>query len=305
MSTLAPLLRSVRATVPSREVSGVAETGVPGVVFFWIDTPTPRSPLLYAPGIVILGQGRKVGFLGGRTYTYDADTCLVLGVPVPFECASHGTPEEPLLGIRLTLDLGSLHSLVARFAGRLGLDPLERPSRLHGVEPLRMQGDLLDATERLLRCLADPIDRAVVGPAAVEEIVYRVLRSEHGRVLYALTQHQTPYAQVAQALERIHADCSEALSVEDLARTSGMAVSSFHRAFKEVTGETPLQYLKKVRLLKAKGLIVFDGKRVDEAAHAVGYASPSQFSREFKRYFNVPPSEARSLPYSDGLPMPA
>ncbi|MCA9691550.1 MAG: AraC family transcriptional regulator [Nannocystaceae bacterium] len=305
MSTLAPLLRAFRDTIPSRARSGVAETGVPGVIFFWIDEPTPRSPLLYDAGVVIVGQGHKVGYLGGRRYHYDADTCLVIGVPVPFECESYGTPKEPLLGLRLNVDLGALHSLVARAAGRLGFDPSASPSIHSGVEPLQMEGPLLDATARLLTSLEDPMDRQVVGPAAVEEILYRVLRSTHGRVLYTLTQHQTPYANVARALERIHGDYRESLPVEDLARESGMGVSSFHRAFKEVTGETPVQYLKKIRLLKAKGLLVFEGKRVDEAAYEVGYASPSQFSREFKRYFQVSPSEAQSLPYSDAVQVPA
>ncbi|MCB9546946.1 MAG: AraC family transcriptional regulator [Myxococcales bacterium] len=296
MAVLAPLLSAFRATIPSREPSGVAETGVPGVLFFWIDAPTPRSPLLYDTGIVILGQGRKVGYLGGREYHYDADTCLVLGVPVPFECASFGTPAEPLLGIRLNVDLGLLHRLVARLASKPA-DPIHG-----GVEPLRMQGPLLDAAARLVASLTDPLDRQIVGVAAMEEIVYRVLRSEHGRVLYTLTQHQTPYAHIAGALERIHGDFQQPLAIEDLARESAMGVSSFHRAFKEVTGDTPLQYIKKIRLLKAKSLLVFEGRRVEEAAYDVGYASPSQFSREFKRYFQVSPSEASSLPYSDGLP---
>ena len=78
-----------------------------------------------------------------------------------------------------------------------------------------------------------------------------------------------------------------------------MSVSTFHRAFKQTTGESPLQYLKKIRLLKAKGLLVFEGARVEEAAFKVGYVSASQFSREFKSYFNVPPSLAQSLPYND------
>ena len=97
----------------------------------------------------------------------------------------------------------------------------------------------------------------------------------------------------------MHRDYRESLNVEELARESGMSASSFHRAFKAVTGESPLQYLKKTRLLKAKAALVFEGMRVEEAAYEVGYASPSQFSREFKRYFQVPPSEAQSLPYSD------
>ena len=301
MSVLAPLLRAFRRTIPSRGPSGVAATGVPGVLFFWIDEHTARSPLLYDPGIVIVGQGHKEGYLGERTFHYDAETCLVLGVPLPFECESHGTPEEPLLGVRITVDLPALHALVARFSGKLGLE-LREPLALHsGVEPLRMEGPLLDATARLLGCLADPLDRQIVGPAAVEEILYRVLRSEHGRVLYALTQHQSPYANVARALEVIHRDYPTPLAVEDLAKECAMGVSSFHRAFKQVTDETPLQYLKKVRLLKAKGLLILEGKRVDETAFEVGYASPSQFSREFKRYFHVPPSAAQTLPYSDTL----
>ena len=92
MSTLASLLTAFRRTIPSREPSGVAQTGVPGVVVFWIDRPAPRSPLLYDTGVVIVGQGDEEGFLGGRTFRYDAESCLVLGVPVPFECASYGTP---------------------------------------------------------------------------------------------------------------------------------------------------------------------------------------------------------------------
>jgi len=118
-------------------------------------------------------------------------------------------------------------------------------------------------------------------------------------VLSALTQHHTPYASISRALERMHEGYRESLAVEDLAKEVAMSISSFHRAFKQVTGDSPLQYLEKLRLLKAKGLLVLEGARVDEAAYDVGYVSASQFSREFKRYFNVPPSEARSLPYSD------
>lgn len=162
-----------------------------------------------------------------------------------------------------------------------------------------MEGSLLAATTRLIESFSDPMDRQVIGPAAVDEIVYRVLRGEQGHVLYALTQHHTPYASVARSLERMHKDYRDSLPVEELAKESAMSVSSFHRAFKQVTGDSPLQYLKKLRLLKAKGLLVFDGVRVDEAAYSVGYASASQFSREFKSYFQVPPSEARTLPYSD------
>jgi AraC-like DNA-binding protein len=299
MSTLAPLLRELRSTLRDPGESGVAPTGVPGVTFFWAGEPVPRAPLLYSAGIVIIGQGHKVGYLGDRRFVYDAETCLVLGVPVPFECETHATPDEPLLGIRIDVDLAALHGLVGRFGGRLELEKRGRPTAASGVEPVQMEGPLLAATRRLLESLRDPMDRQVVGPAAVEEILYRVLRGEQGRVLYDLTRHHTPYSGVARALERMHGDYRDSLSVDELARESAMGVSSFHRAFKEITGDSPVQYLKKIRLLKAKGLLALEGSRVNEAAYAVGYASPSQFSREFKRYFRVPPSEAATLPYSD------
>lgn len=269
------------------------------MTFFWNEQPVPRAPLLYDAGIVIVAQGRKVGFLGDRRFEYDADSCLVLGVPVPFECEVSASPDEPLLGIRIDIDIAALHVLAARFRGRLGSDERSGGAPRAGVEPVHMDGPLLDASRRLIESLRDPMDRQVVGPLAVDEILYRVLRGAQGHVLYALTQHHTPYASIARALERIHKDYRSSLPVEQLAKDSAMSVSAFHRAFKQVTGDSPLQYLKKLRLLKAKGLLVFEGARVDEAAYSVGYVSPSQFSREFKSYFRVPPSEARSLPYGD------
>ncbi|MCA9673231.1 MAG: AraC family transcriptional regulator [Myxococcales bacterium] len=299
--TLAPLLEAYRRSRDTRAESGVLDVGVPGVIFFWNDQPVPRSPLLYNAGIVIIGQGHKIGYLGGRRFEYDADSCLVLGVPVPFECEVSASPARPLLGIRIDVDLTALHGLVGRLRGRLQLDEHGEGAAHGGVEPVRMEGPLLDATKRLIECFDDPLDRQVIGSTIVDEIIYRVLKGPQGHVLYALTQHHTPYASVARALERIHKDYRETLAVEDLAKESAMSVSSFHRAFKRVTGESPLQYLKKLRLLKAKGLLVFDGLRVEEAATDVGYASASQFSREFKRYFKVPPSEAERLPYSDAV----
>jgi len=296
MSTLSPLLRELQGTHPGNSPSGAAATRVPGVEFFWSTERIPRTPLLYRPGIVIIGQGHKVGYLGSRTFRYDEDTYLVLGMPIPFECETHATRKKPLLGIRIDIDLGALHELVAKSGPALHRDHGSTPPQ--GVEPARMSEDLLEATIRLLRCARDPMDAEVLGRAAVQEVVYRVLRGEHGRVLYSLTQHQTPYATVARALDRIHSDYREALSVEELARASAMSVSAFHRTFKRVTGDSPLQYLKKIRLDKAKGLLVQQGMRVNTVAYEVGYESPSQFSREFRRYFHVPPSEAQTLAYS-------
>ncbi len=301
MSALAPLLEVYRRSLPDRRTSGFVPTAVPGVHFFWNEHSVPRAPLMYSAGLVILGQGRKVGYLGSRRFEYDKDSCLVLGIPVPFECEAFASHDEPLLGIRIDIDMRVLYGLVGRLHGQLDGEERNASMPHAGVEPVTMEGALLDASVRLVECLPDRLDSQVLGPAAVEEILYRVLRREQGRVLLALTRHQSAYAGIARALDRIHRDYRETLAVENLALECAMSASAFHRAFKEVTGDSPLQYIKKLRLLKAKGLLVIEGLRVEEAAHGVGYASASQFSREFKRYFNVPPSEAETLPYSESV----
>ncbi len=287
----AKLLADFRVSIDGTAPSGLAKTGVPGVSFFWDETHIDRAPLLYDTGLVIIGQGHKVGYLGGQQFVYGSEMCLVIGVPVPFECEAHGSPEEPLLGLRVDIDLPALHGLVARLKAK----PASEAQM--GVKGAPLEGGLLNAVVRLAQSIQDPMDAEVLGSGAVEEVIYRVLQSEAGNVLYALTQHHSAYASIARALERMHSDYRDGLSVEELAQESSMSVSAFHRAFKNVTGETPIQYLKKIRLIKAKGLLVVEGARVEQAAYEVGYSSASQFSREFKRYFNVPPSEADSLPY--------
>ncbi len=302
MASLEPLLQELLEPHRARASSGSVATEVPGVRLFWATEPLPRSPLLYRASIVIIGQGFKVGYLGERQFRYDSENYLVLGVPLPFECETHATGDAPLLGLSVDVDVARLHQLVASLSGTLHLERRERAGEAHaGLEPAQMSEPMIEATARLLTCLRDPIDSKVLGGAAAEEIVYRVLRGEKGRVLYNLTQHHTPYAAVARALGRIHVDFREPLSVEELARETAMSVSSFHRAFKLVTGDSPLQYLKKIRLDRAKGLLVHEGMRVNSVAFEVGYESPSQFSREFKRYFNVAPSEAHTLAYSTAV----
>jgi AraC-like DNA-binding protein len=296
MSLLAPHFRELQSRFQGGSKAGTVPTGVPGVQFFWASESVPRAPLLYSAGIVIIGQGHKIGHVGDRKFRYDEATYLVVGVPIPFECETHATREAPLLGIRIDIDVAALHGLVASLGATLHLET--GPALPYGLEPAKMSEEMLEATIRLLGCMRDPMDSKVLGSAAVNEIIYRVLRSDQGRVLFSLTQHHTPYAAIARALDRIHGDYGEALSVEQLAEENAMSVSSFHRAFKRVTGDSPIQYLKKIRLEKAKGLLVHQGMRVNAVAYEVGYESPSHFSREFKRYYKVPPSEAQALAYT-------
>ena len=277
---------------------GFVTTNIPGVRFFWATRTVERTPLLYSAGIVIIGQGYKIGYLGDRVFRYDPNNYLILGVPLPFECETHATLEEPLLGIFVDIDLGILHELVAIIAADLPALELESNIIPRSVEPVELDSEMRDATERLLQCLISPLDSKALGRSLVREILYRILLGQHGPSLYALTHHHGYYARIAKALDRIHRDFATPLTVEILAEEAHISVSAFHRTFKQVTEDSPLQYLKKVRLNKAKSMIVHEGIPANVAATRVGYESASQFSREFKRYFNVAPSKAGKIGYA-------
>ena len=153
--------------------------------------------------------------------------------------------------------------------------------------------EVTDAAVRLAEALASPADSRILAPQIVREIVYRVLASEEGKVLRLLTSQPNRHGQIARVLRRIHAEYAGDLDVASLAREANMGLSSFHHAFKEATATSPLQYLKSVRLHRARALLVLDGANAQDAARLVGYASASQFSREYRRMFGVTPASDR------------
>jgi transcriptional regulator GlxA family with amidase domain len=150
-----------------------------------------------------------------------------------------------------------------------------------------------EAVERLLHCLHDPQERAVMAQARLREVLFCALRGPQGGVLRALVEQQGQFAGIAEALTWLHNHYTEPLQVDTLARLANMSLSTFHAHFKRSTHSSPLQYLKRLRLLKAKALLVTEPLNVSQVAYRVGYQSTSQFSREYKRYFDHSPIEER------------
>lgn len=269
---------------------GFSASRLPGVRFMRSVQYVPRSPIAYSPSIVIVAQGRKHGHLGTQAFTYDPTNYLVLSVPLPFECETEGSPEEPMLGILI----GITPAIVAELLMQMeNLPPVIQARSIH-ANP--MDQGLSDATVRLAEALCSDDDTKILGPQCVREIIYRVLRSEDGGTLRALGAPHTHFGQISRALNRIHSEYAEALDMATLAAEAGMSVSTFHSHFKSVTSSSPLQYLKNIRLHKARMMMVHEGTTAAAAAREVGYESASQFSREFKRYFgDGPASEASRL----------
>ena len=277
---------------------GYTQSALEGVRFMRSNRPLGRTPVLYEPSIVIVCQGRKLGFLGEEVYVYDAQHYLILSVPLPFSTETEASEAEPMLAVTLRLDLIELTDLIL-VIDRSGRHQQGTPL---GIVSTPLQGDLAEATLRLLQALSSPLDAEVLGPAIVREICYRVLIGERGAAMRAALAHQGRFGRVAKALRRIHTDYAQSLDVSSLAEEAGMSVPAFHVNFRTVTLTSPIQYIKSTRLHQARLLMIRDGLTAASASARVGYESPSQFSREFKRFFGRSPvDETRDMRASFAL----
>lgn len=257
------------------------------VQFMRSDRPLKLTPVLYEPSIVIVCQGRKWGYLGDEVHLYDALHYLVLSVPLPFASDTEASPEEPLLAMSIRLDM----TVVAELVFMLNQANARSTSPPRGMLSTPLDASMSDATLRLLEALASPMEAQVLAPNIVREIYYRVLVGEQGGGLLAALARQGQFGKIAKALQHIHSHYAESLEVGGLASDVGMSPATFHVHFKAVTQTSPLQYIKSTRLHQARMLMIRDGLPAAAAAARVGYESPSQFNREFKRFFGRPPGE--------------
>ena len=261
---------------------------LPDIRLLYGTQPHPRTPVMYQPGIIFLFSGNKTGYLNNRVFRYDANEYLLLTVPLPFECETYATPETPLAGIRINVDVQQLQTLLMD----IGEDEAFRPAQCaSGINSAVLSDEILCAIERLIDVLEKPLDARILGKSIIREILYHVLMGPRGGALLALVSRQTHFSLISRVLKRIENQYTENLTVDQLALDANMSVSAFHHNFKSVTSTSPLQYIKTFRLHKARMLIVHDGMKASAAAMRVGYESASQFRREFKRYFGVTPGE--------------
>ena len=291
MPTIANMLQQYAEHNQLLSFEGTMETIIPGVYFHRATKSSPRQPLIYNSGIIIVGQGHKIIHFPEHQIKYGAGDYLVLGVPVPLECEAFTDNDLPVMGIAIDINPAMLHKLVNQIMQHKPLSALSSSAQIGAVQSATLDTAMELVTHRLLTVLNNPIEADIFGEDIVKELVYRVLCGPQGHTLIGLAMHDGHYARIARTLSTMHSSYANQITVEGLAEDVNMSVSSFHRAFRQVTFESPLQYLKKVRLAKAKELITSSGSKANEAALKVGYTSPSQFSREFKRHFNKTPSE--------------
>ena len=280
------------------EGHGYHSTPLSAVTLFRASDHETACPLLYQSGLAFILQGYKLGAAAGQEFSNGGDRYLILSSNLPIRCETLATSIEPVVGIHVAIDPLELQRLVSvlnddREWNRKAVAPLERV-----VVSAQLTEHVRSAVNDLIELLHDPIESRALGPAALTRLYFQVLRSEDGRVLESLTRSDSRLARVSAVMRYMEQHLAEKIGMDDLAAIANMSRSAFHRAFKEVAGESPLQYLKQIRLNTARNLITYEGQSASMAARQVGYESANQFSREFKRYFGLPPSRATELPYS-------
>jgi len=282
-ATLVSLLR------PLATRSGFQSTLLPKVRIISTCSDVARCPQIYEPSLIVIAQGRKRAYLGERTFEYGAGYYLIQALPVPFEYEAFASVEAPLLGVYIGIDRALLSELVLA----MGLVAERGAPEPEPMTSVALDDAMRHSVEELLRCLHDPLECRIMGPARLREVLFTALRGPQAGALRALVEQQGQFARLAASLRHLHEHFAEPLNVDTLARYANMSTSTFHEHFKRSTLLSPVQYLKRLLLIKAQRLLVGDGLGVAQVAHRVGYQSSSQFSREYKRYFERSPGDER------------
>lgn len=270
---------------------GTIDTALPKLVLHRATRPTAAIRQCTRPTLCIVVQGGKRAFVGDDSFYYDAANYIVSTIEMPLASAVvEATREQPYLGLALELDLVAVAE-IARTIGGLA----NGPGHLCGVVRAPLEADLADALARYAGLLNRPEDVGFLAHGIECEIWYRLLRGPAGSAIAQLAFENSLLSRIGRATSMLREGYANPTRIADLVDASGMSRSAFHEAFRQVTGTTPLQYQKLVRLQEARRLLGTGTRTAAQAAFDVGYVSPSHFSRDYRRMFGMPPSRDAAL----------
>jgi AraC-like DNA-binding protein len=286
----------LRQLIARHAREGITQTPLPGVsVVRWSMTTEPRCAIA-EPTLALVVQGVKETSLNSRTFTYGAGQFLVVSVDLPL--VGHVTfaePDEPFLAVSIELRPELIATLLLETATASIAAPDVIDLGPVGVAISDASPEMLDAVGRLLALLDRPGDVPALSAGIEREILWRLITGPRGATIRQIGLADSRLAHLARAIRWIRSHYNETLRVEELATLATMSVSSFHRHFRTVTSMTPIQFQKEIRLHEARTRLLANPGDVTGVGFAVGYDSPSQFSREYRRMFGVPPSHDSRL----------
>lgn len=265
---------------------GGHDTEIPALKLWRFSHPTEPAHALQEAAVYVVVQGRKQVALGDAIYVYDRSQYLAVSVDLPVVSnVLEASPDEPYLCMTLTVDPRELAALIVETGRQAPRD--DHDGRALYVSPLR--APLLDGLLRLVRLLDAPEEIPVLAPLILREVNYRLLQSEQFGRLAQMAIGDGRLRRVSGAIGWIKEHFAEPLQIEALASRVHMSPSALHHHFKAATSMSPIQYQKRLRLQEARRLLLTGAPSADSVAYEVGYASASQFSREYARLFGQPP----------------
>lgn len=273
------------AALLARHARPDGSTPIDGVVISRVEQPTPPAVSMSGTVFSVIAQGAKTMFVGSQAYEYRAGQYTIACVDLP---VTGQYTEAPAAGLGIALEPAAIAELL------LDVRPEVLPRRA-GPAPLGVvvsdaPDHLLDAVIRLVRLLDQPRDIPVLAPLIKKEILWRLITGEQGAIVRQFGLADSSLTQIARAVRWIREHYAERFLVEELARSSGMSPSAFHRHFQMVTGMSPIRFQKEIRLQEARLLLATQPTDVTAVAYRVGYESAAQFSRDYRRQFGMPPS---------------
>jgi len=277
--------------------TGMTVTGIPRVEIGVGRVASGRSPCLYRSMVCFILRGSKDVAINNNLLRYDPEQYLVSALDLPLSGEIHDANDgQPYVAVSLVLD----PALLAEIASTMpAVRDADAPGGGISINP--MTAPLRDALLRLLTLLDTPGDIPVLAPMAERELLYRLLQGPQGRLLRHIARPEGALGRIRRAVEWIRDHQNTRLRIDALCDASGMSRASLHRHFVALTGLSPVQYQKQLRLQKARQLLLAGDRGASDVAFAVGYESASQFSREYLRQFGAPPArDVRELRQSIG-----
>jgi len=268
---------------------GQIETGIKGVRLFRATTSIPCVPAVYEPSVIAIVSGSKEAVLDGKRHVYDNSRYLCCPMSMPIQAGTPAaSPAAPLFGVLVALDQRVMTELTMEMENSGGgMQTANGKPPPNGIRLARWDTSFADALLRLLQLSTNKLDAAILGEARLRELYYAILKGEAGAFA---RQAFGPGNAIARSIAHVSSNLDAAISIDDMAKRAGMSRAAFHRKFKLVTTMSPIQFVKSMRLNSA-AMKMAGGMTVNEAAIDVGYVSPSQFSREFKRLYGQSPRQ--------------
>jgi len=281
----AELIKMIEAR---REEDGIIKTAIPTLSFYSSASTTEFATVVYEPSLCLVLQGSKAMILGDENYGYDPSRYLLASVHMPTRVRiMEASEKEPYISLKLTFTMEDIFEVIKETTNKSRSNNTPTPEL--GLCFGEMSTQIIDPITRLVRLLDTPNNIKFMAPMIIKEILYHVMTDKGGDFLRKYVMDGSITQQIVKVIAKIKQDFAENINMKELARAFGMSESSLYHNFKKVTLLSPLQFQKTLRLEEARRMLLTQDLEATHVAFAVGYESPSQFSREYARMFGLPP----------------